>query len=96
MTTVSSPAGAQGRETLLDPSLVISYSIEHETPVSSYSIHLLAEYLARISAKLISDNTTEVSLMEKKPGKLFWKGMCCMYLYIYIHYGKDISSGVGG
>lgn len=96
MTTVSSPAGAQGRETLLDPSLVNSYSIEHETHESAYSIHLLVDYLARIAAKLISDNTTEASLMEKKPGKLFWKGMCCMYLYIYIHYGKDISCGVGG
>lgn len=94
MTTVSSPAGAQGKETLLDPSLVNSYSTEHETHVSAYSIHLSVEYPARIAAKLISDNTT--NLMEKKPGKLFWKGMCCMYLYIYIHYGKDISSGVGG
>lgn len=81
---------------LLDPSLMISYSIEHETHVISYSIHLLVEYLARTAATLISDNTTEVILMEKKPGKLFWKGMCCMYLYIYTHYGKDISSGVGG
>lgn len=34
--------------------------------------------------------------MEKKLGKLFWKGMCSVYLYIYIHYGKDVSSGVGG
>lgn len=55
---------------------MISYSIEHETPVSAYSIHLLVEYLVRIAAKLISENTTEANLMEKKPGKLFWKGMC--------------------
>lgn len=75
---------------------MISYSIEHETPVSAYSIHLLVEYLVRIAAKLISENTTEANLMEKKPGKIFWKGMCCMYQYICTHYGKDISCGVGG
>lgn len=91
MPTVSSPAGAQGREMLLDPSLVNSYSIEHETHVSAYSIHLLVEKPTRTAEKSISDNTTEANLMEKKPGKLFWQGMCCLYLYIYLHYGKDIT-----
>lgn len=97
MTTVSTPAGAQGRKTLRDLSLVISYSIEHETCVRAYSIHLSVEHPTSTAAKLIPDNTIEVNLMEKKFGiPLFWKGMCCIYLYIYIHYGKDVSSVVGG
>lgn len=96
MTTVSTPAGAQGRKTLLDPSLVISYSIEHKTCIRAHSIHPSVEHPTSTAEKLIPDNTIEVNLMEKKLGKLFWKGMCSVYLYMYIHYGKDVSSGVGG
>lgn len=74
MTTVRTPTGAQGRKRLPDPSLVINYSIEHETCVRAYSAHLSVEHPTSTAAKLIPDNTTEVNLMEKKLGKLFLEG----------------------
>lgn len=61
----------------------LSDSAEHETHVKCLEHSSFAWISSRIAAKLISDNRTEADLMEKKPGKLFWKGMCCRYLYPY-------------
>lgn len=84
MATVSTPAGVHGRKMLLDPSLVISYSIEHETCVRAYSTHLSVGHPTSTATKLILDNTIEVHLMEKKLGKLFLEGdALCMSMYLY-------------
>jgi len=65
---------------LLDPSWAISYSIEHETGI--HSIHISVECPASIAAKLVPDNTIDVSLMDKI---FFWKGMC-----VYAHVAVPI------
>jgi len=83
VTTVSRPAGAHGRKTLLDPSLAISYSIEHETCVRAYSIHLSVEHPSSTAAKLIPDNTIEVNLMAKTLESFFGRGFV-VYVYISI------------